>query len=132
MTAIHDITLAITSDRAHGTATIDVGCDVAFTEYEVNEMNLLGLRYSLECHLLDMNMLYPDTVVRFDTQSLPLVGGAATTLEHASFTATALMSGLHEYVFGKDPLMAQLVLTNPESGAQLIAHSDVVAVNLAP
>src|SRR5262245_25921462 len=52
-------------------ARIDVSCDAHFTEFEVNEMNMLGLRYSLDCSLLDMDMLYPDTVARFDRAWLP-------------------------------------------------------------
>jgi hypothetical protein len=131
MVALHNIRLAITTDPAHGIARIVVSCDVDFTEYEVNAMNVLGLRYSLECSLLDMDMLYPDTIVMFDRQSLPSVRGAATRSEHVSFATSAPMRALHQYVFGKDPLVGQLMLTNVESGAQVIGRSDVVAVDLA-
>jgi len=131
MALIHNIQLAIPVDRARGTATVDVECDVVFSEYEVNEMNVLGLRYSLDCHLMNMTMLYPDAVVRFEGQSLPHDRGAASTHEHVRFSTTAATRDLHEYVFGKDPIMAQLVLTNLESGAQLIEHSEVLAVDLA-
>jgi hypothetical protein len=131
MASINNIQLTINADRARAVATILVGCDLVFTQFEVNAMNDIGLQYSLECHLLDMNVLYSETVARFDRQVLPLVNGAATTIEHMSFATTAAMSSLHQYVFGKDTLMAQLVLTNLESGAQVIEHSPVVAVDLA-
>ncbi|SRR6266566_1909489 len=54
---------AITLDRPHDNATIVLSCDVEFTEFEVNAMNMLGVRYTLQCHLLDMDMLYPDYVL---------------------------------------------------------------------
>ena len=131
MASIYNAQLALTTDRAHGVARVVVSCDVHFSEYEVNEMNILGLRYSLDCYLLNMDALYPDNVVTFDRRSLPLDSGAATTREHVSFATTAAMSLLHQYVFGKDPLRAQLVLTNLESGAEVIEQSDVAAVDLA-
>ena len=80
--------LAITADRPHNNATIVVSCDVEFTEFEVNAMNMLGVRYTLECHLLDMDMLYPDTVVAFDRQQFPRVPGGANTHELTTFERT--------------------------------------------
>src|SRR6266700_71591 len=121
---------AITLDRPHDNATIVLSCDVEFTEFEVNAMNMLGVRYTLQCHLLDMDMLYPDSVVAFDRQEFPRVPGGATTHELAAFETNAAMSDLHWYVFGKDTLVAQLTLRNEETGVETVKRSDVLQADL--
>jgi hypothetical protein len=131
MASIKHPQLAITTDRPHDKATIVVSCDVEFNEFEVNAMNMLGVRYTLQCHLLDMDMLYPDSVVAFDRQEFPRVPGGANTRELTTFEADATMSDLHWYVFGKDTLVARLTLKNEEAGVETVKHSDVMRVDLA-
>jgi hypothetical protein len=131
MASIKHPQLAITTDRPHDRATIRVGCEVEFTEFEVNAMNMLGVRYTLQCHLLDMDMRYPDSVVAFDRQQLPRVPGGANTHVLAAFEADAAMSDLHWYVFGKDTLVARLTLKNEETGVETFKDSDVMRVDLA-
>jgi len=122
--------LAITTDRPHNKATITVTCEVEFTDFEVNAMNMLGVRYSLQCHLLDMEMLYPDAVVAFDRQVFPRLPGGGNTHEHALFVTDAAMSDLHWYVFGKDTLVAELTLKNEETGIATVKRSDVLQADL--
>ena len=122
--------LAITTDRPHNKATIAVTCEVEFTDFEVNAMNMLGVRYSLQCHLLDMEMLYPDSAVEFDRQEFPRVPGGGNTHEHALFVMDAAMSDLHWYVFGKDTLVAELTLKNEETGIATVKRSDVLQADL--
>jgi hypothetical protein len=131
MASIKGLQLTVTTDRPHDKATITVTCDVEFTEVEVKTMNMLGLRYSLECHLLDMDMLYPDQVVKFDAQELPRASSGVNTQAHAVFETVALMSELHWYIFGKDSLAAELTLTDQETGARDVKRSEVLRVNLA-
>ena len=131
MASIEHPQLAITTDPPRDKARIVVSCDVEFTEFEVNAMNMLGVRYTLQCHLLDMDMLYPDSVVAFDRQEFPRVPGGANTHELAAFETNAAMSDLHWYVFGKDTLVAQLTLRNEETGIETVNHSDVMRVDLA-
>src|SRR5258708_5099657 len=131
MASIKHPQLAITTDRPHDKATIVVSCDVEFSEFEVNAMNMLGLQYTLRCHLLDMDMVYPDSVVAFDRQEFPRVPGGANTHELVTFETDAAMSALHWYVFGKDTLVAQLTLRNEETGVEALQHSDVIRVDLA-
>jgi hypothetical protein len=131
MATLKNPQLAITTRPAHDAATVVGSVDVSFTTFEVNTMNKLGLRYRLQCDLLDMDVLYPDTVIRFEQVSLPRTPGEATTLEHVEFVTDAKMSDLHMYVFGKDPLYARFVLTNEETGAEVMDHSEVVRVDLA-
>jgi hypothetical protein len=124
--------LAIATDRAHDKATVTVVCDVEFTEFEVNAMNLLGLRYSLQCELLDMDMLYERAAVHFRELEFPAIGSAATTHERAELEAEAAMHVLHRFVLGKDSLVAELTLRNEETGVATARRSDVVRVDLAP
>lgn len=131
MASIKHPQLAITADRSRDTATIVVSCDVEFTEFEVNAMNMLGVRYTLQCHLLDMDMLYPDSVVAFDRHEFPRVPGGANTSEITTFEAAARMRDLHWYVFGKDTLVARLTLRNQETGIETVQHSDVIQIDLA-
>jgi hypothetical protein len=131
MASIKHPQLAITTDRPRDKATIVVSCDVEFTEFEVNAMNMLGVRYTLQCHLMDMDMLYPDSVVAFDRQQFPRVPGGANTRELAAFETDAAMSDLHWYVFGKDKLLAELKLQNEETGEWVVARSQIVAIDLA-
>src|SRR5260370_35966539 len=96
--------LAITTDRPHNKATIAVTCEVEFTDFEVNAMNMLGVRYSLQCHLLDMEMLYPDAVVAFDRQEFPLLPRGGNRHRHALFVPAAATSDPHWYVFVRETL----------------------------
>jgi hypothetical protein len=131
MASIKHPQLAITVDRPHDKATLVVSCEVEFTQFEVNAMNVLGVRYTLQCHLLDMDMLYPDSVVAFDRQEFPRVPGGANTRELATYETDAAMSDLHWYIFGKDTLVAQLTSRNEETGVEAVKHSDVMRVDLA-
>jgi len=131
MAAIHSPRLAITTDRLQDRATIVVACDLDFTEFEVNAMNILGLRYTLRCDLLDLGALYDHTQVSFDNQAFPRVPGQAAAHEHAEFETQAAMHDLHTYVFGNDALEAQFTLTNEDTGAVITRRSQVVQVDLA-
>ncbi len=130
MASIKHPQLAVTTDRPHDKATIVVSCDVEFTEFEINAMDMLGVRYTLQCHLLDMDMLYPDSVVAFDRQEFPRVPAGAKTHELAAFETNAAMSDLHWYVFGKDTLVAQLTVRNEETGVETVKRSDVLQADL--
>ena len=41
------------------------------------------------------------------------------------------METLHEQLLGKDKLVAQLVLRNDETGSEVLARTDEIAVDLA-
>jgi len=131
MASIASPQLAIETNPVQKKATITVSCDVEFTEFEVNAMTLLGLSYSLRCDLLNMEMLYPESVVAFAEQKLPGVPGRGQSHAHATFEAATAMNALHVYIFGKDTLVAELTLTNDESGVTTVMRTPAVAVNLA-
>jgi len=131
MPSITNPQLAISTDRALNKATITVSCDVEFTQFEVNAMTQLGLSYSLRCELLNMDMMYPESVVSFAGQEFPNVPGHGHPHEHATFEATTAMNALHMYIFGKDTLVAELTLKSEESGATTVKRTPGVAINLA-
>jgi hypothetical protein len=123
--------LTITTDRAQNKATVVVECELEFTQFEVNAMTRLGLRYLLRCELLNMEMLYPESVAAFVWQEFPHSPGEARTREHAVFETVSPMFDLHLYIFGKDSLVAQLTLRNEATGAVELTRTPVVMVDLA-
>jgi hypothetical protein len=131
MASITNPQLTITTDRTENKATVVVECDLEFTPFEVNTMSRLGLRYLLRCELLNMEMLYPESVATFVWQEFPLTPGEARAHEHAVFRTVSTMSELHLYLFGQDSLMGQLTLKNEETGDEQLARTHVVLVDLA-
>jgi len=131
MASITNPQLTISTDRAEKTATVMVQCELEFTPFEVNAMTRLGLRYSLRCELLNMEMLYPASVAAFVWQEFPRSSGETRAREHVMFETVSPTRNLHLYIFGKDSLAAQLTLTNEETGAGELARTPVVMVDLA-
>jgi hypothetical protein len=131
MATITNPELAITTDLVQHTATIVVTCGVEFTQFEVNAMTQLGLSYTLHCDLLNMEMLYPESTVVFAAQEFPRLPGRGQSHDDARFEAVAAMKALHVYLFGKDSLVAELTLTNAESGTSTSRRTPIVAVSLA-
>lgn len=120
------------TDRPQDQATLVVACDVHFTDVEVNAMNILGLRSTLRCEVINNKELideYP--VASFRHQSFPRVQGDAREYEHAVFETSLPMGNLHERLIGKDKLVAQLKLKNEETGEQEVKRTEIIAVDLA-
>jgi hypothetical protein len=122
--------LSIEIDRAGESATISVGCDLDFSEFEVKNMNLLGLRYSLQCQLLEIVTPRLDTVLSFDPQQFPRFRDGATAYEHAVFETAAAVRDLHLDLSGKSSLVAELVLTNEDLGTVDMKRTQVVGLHL--
>jgi hypothetical protein len=131
MASIIDPQLAIQVDRAQEVATVTVSCGVVFTDFEVRSMNLLGMRYTLECQLLNMEMLYPERVINFVPQQFPRVRDGASGYEEPVFEAAAPTKELHLYIFGKDSLAAELRLSNEDLGTISVKRTPVTLVDLA-
>src|SRR6266568_8007958 len=124
MATMRNIQLAVTTDRFNNLATLVASCDVDFTEFEVNAMNLLGLHYTVACQVLNRDLQYEDSVIRFGHRELPPVATAATLTEHIVFRSDAVMSDLHEHLFTKDELVAEFTLTNVETGEAEIGRGN--------
>ena len=131
MATLNTVELNVTTNRPQDTATMVVTCAVEFTDFEVNAMNLLGLRYNLQCQLQDLDMPYADPVHSFDWQHFPRVPGGAMRHEHVVFEAVLATSSLHVYALGKDGLFATVTLTNEETGAEVTRRGKFVALDLA-
>jgi hypothetical protein len=82
--------------------------------------------------VLDKNALDDYPVVTFQSQIFPTVPGAALSTEHALFDTVSVVTDLHEHVFGKDQLVAELKLKNEETGTEEIQRTEVIAIDLAP
>ena len=131
MATIIDPQLSIEVDRATKMASVRVTCGIEFTEFEVNSMNLLSISYTLECHLLNMEMLYPETVINFALQQYPRVRDGAKRFEEPVFQAVAPTKELHLYIFGKDSLVAELRLSNADLGTLSVKRTPTTLVDLA-
>jgi pyruvate-formate lyase-activating enzyme len=131
MATITNSEMTITTNRPEDRATVIVNCDVEFTEVEVNAMNLLGLQYTLECRVLNKELLDEEPVVTYIHQVFPRVAGMARRYERVTFDTYQPMYLLHDRLIGKDKLMAELKLKNEETGGEVVERTEVVAVDLA-
>jgi len=129
MASITNPELTITTHPFENRATVVATCDVQFTEFEVNAMTLLQLRYTVDCQVLNKDLRYEDTVIRYDSQDLPRLTGPVAT-EQVVFETVAAMSDLHEHIITNDQLVAELTLTNQETGEYDSKRTEVVTVDL--
>jgi hypothetical protein len=129
--SITNAELTIATNRPQDSAEVVVSCDLQFTEVEVNAMNTLGLQYTLHCRVLNKETLDEDAVETYHHQRFPRISGGATRHEHPVFDSSASMTRLHERLFGKDKLVAELKLKNEETGAEAVQRTEVIAVDLA-
>ncbi|HET6317033.1 MAG TPA: hypothetical protein VFG86_11280 [Chloroflexota bacterium] len=131
MPTIKNAELIISTDRPSDRASVVVSCDVEFTEVEVNAMDVLGLRYTLSCRVLNQYLLDEDPVVTYGARHYPRQDEMARRYEHAVFEANVDMDSMHERLFGKDKLVAELTLRNDETRAENVARTNETAVDLA-
>ena len=131
MPTIQNAELAVTTHRPEDRALVIVSCDVQFTEVEVNAMDMLGLRYTLSCRILNTHLLDEDPVETYLPQTFPRFPGDARRYEHVVFESSTPMDDLHERLLGKDKLIAELTLTNDETGEQIQERTYDVDVDLA-
>src|SRR5712691_8376737 len=68
--------LAIGTDQLQDLVTLSVSCEVHFTEFEVNAVNLLGLRYRLHCRLFNKDLWDIEPVAVFDDRMFTREGGS--------------------------------------------------------
>ena len=131
MPTIKHADLSVTTDRPLDRATVIVSCDVEFTDVEVNAMNVLGLRYRLDCRVLNKYLLEQDPVVTYRHHSYPRFASEGRQYEHAVFETNVSMAAMNEHIFGKDTLVAELTLKNEETGEQVVERSEEIKIDLA-
>jgi len=131
MPTLHNADLSVTTDRPQDRATVIVSCDVNFTDVEVNAMDMLDLRYSLNCRVLNKYLLDEDPVITYSEQIFPRIPGAARHYEHVVFETSSPMYDLHERLLGKDKLIAEVTLRNEETRDEQKLRTDDVSVDLA-
>jgi hypothetical protein len=131
MAQVSNPTLTVATDRPIDQAALTVACDVDFTDFEVNEMNILGLRYELQCRVVDRDMLDDQPVATFTPILLPRIAGGAVARDHIVFTELDAMDQLHgPRLLGKDRLIAEVTLRNQETSESKTARSDMLQVDL--
>ena len=131
MAQVSNPTLTVATDQPLDKAAVTVACDVDFTDFEVNEMNILGLRYQVQCRIVDRDMLDDQPVQQFEPITLPRIAGNATTHDHILFATLDSMDDLHgPRLLGKDRLIAEVTLRNQETGEEKTAKSEMVVVDL--
>ena len=131
MPTIRNADLAVSTDRPANRATVIVTCDIHFTDVEVNAMDILNLRYALNCKVLNKYLLDEDPVITFREQTFPRVSGVARHHEHVVLETSAPMYDLHERLLGKDTLTAEIRLRNEETGDEEVQRTDEISVDLA-
>jgi len=130
MATIDDPRLSIATDPLLNQATVTAKCEVHFTEFEVRSMQLLGLRYTLECRVLNKDLQWQDTVLQYDTVELPGDTSSIQTIEPVTFETVAVMSNLHEHVVTDDQFIAEFTLTDQETHATQVERAPILTVAL--
>jgi hypothetical protein len=131
MPTISNTALTVTTHRPEDDASVLVTCDVTFTEVEVNAMNLLDLHYTLQCRVLNRELLDEDPVVSYQDITYPRIVGDARPFERAVFDQYVPMDHLHKRLIGRDRLLAEIKLKNDETGAEVTQRSQVIDIDLA-
>jgi hypothetical protein len=133
MATIYNTRLAVSTEPVVNRATLTVTCDVEFTDVEVNAMNLLGLRYSLQCQIFDKDLWERKPVAVLDEWTFPrMLERKVSKTEHIEFNTDRPMSDLHTHYVSNDDLQAEVALRNKEtSQVEAISRTDYVSVDLA-
>ena len=131
MATIVNPKLAVSVDRLHDRASISVGCDVDFTDVELNAIQLLGLSYHVQCQLHDKDLWEVRPVAIFDDWTLPRPTEMSVSKhEHVVFNTDRPTTDLHTHFLSNDQLQAEVKLRNDETGEEVVARTDFVAVDL--
>ena len=131
MATIVNPRLAVSADRLHDRASISVTCDVDFTNVELNAIQLLGLSYHVQCELVDKDLWTVKPVAIFDDWTLPRTTELTVSKhEHVVFNTDRPMTDLHTHFLSNDQLQAEVKLRNDETGEEVVARTDFVAVDL--
>jgi hypothetical protein len=128
---ISNAQFVISTDTLHERASISVSCDVEFTDVEVNAMNVLGLRYRLECLLLNKDLWQLKPVAVFDEWLFPrALEPTVQPHEHAVFNSDRPMADLRRHLISEDKLEAQLTLRNEQTGEEVVSRTGLLSVDL--
>jgi hypothetical protein len=76
-----------------------VSCDLDFTDFEVTNMDLLGVQHSLEGTLLKADTPQAASVYRFDPRQFPRYRDGASKYEQATFETGAALREISAWTF---------------------------------
>jgi hypothetical protein len=124
MASINNVSFAIDADHLHDRASISVSCDIEFTDVEVNAINMLGLRYRVQCLIFNKDLWEREPVAILDEWTLArLMGRTVSKREHVAFNTYRQMTDLHTHFLSKDKLQAEVQLVNEETGDSVASRS---------
>jgi len=126
MASIEHPQLSVTTDPMSDQASIIASCDVQLTEFELQAMRLLGVRYTVDCRIVNQDLWYEDTVLRYE-QGEVAPGGTSVSMV---FESASAMSALHDHLFTPDKLLAEFTLTDQETQDSEVKRSPVLSVAL--
>ena len=102
-----------------------------FTDVELRAIQLLGLSYHVQCQLFDKDLWESRPVAIFDDWTLPrLTEMTVSKREHVVFNTDRPMTDLHTHFLTNDQLQPEVKLRNDETGEEVVARTDFVAVDL--
>jgi hypothetical protein len=129
---ISNTRFAISTESLNNRATITVTCDVEFTDVEVNAMNLLDLRYTLQCQIFDKDLWERKPVAHLDEWTFPkMTETNVSKNEHVVFNTDRSMTDLHTHFLSNDNLQAEVTLRNEETGqVEAVSRTDYISVDL--
>ena len=70
MATIVNCLLRIAPDPLDNQATIIATCDIEFTDFEMQAMNLLELQYAIDCRVLNKDLWYEAMIVALRSPDL--------------------------------------------------------------
>ncbi len=130
MATINNPQLTVFTHPLRNMATVVASCDVELTDFEVNAVNMLRLRYTVDCRVINRDIQYEDSVISYDSRDIPPLGYDAESANHVVFEIDALMSDLHQHILTNDQLIAEFTLTDRDTSAQQTVRSKAVEVDL--
>jgi hypothetical protein len=130
MASITNQHLQVATIRPNVAGSAVVTCDVEFTEFEVNAMNVLGLQFELHCELVETGLLEGNSIHIWPTLMIP-GDVAASRSRTAVFETHLTVAQISQRLIGPDKLAGYLTLRNVETNETLTANTETRGVNFA-
>jgi hypothetical protein len=127
MASIEHPQISVLTRPLQDQATVVASCDVELTEFELRSMQTLGVRYTVDCRVVNQDLWYEDTVMRYGPREVEPTGRSVNVV----FESDPSMSELHDHVFTHDKLFAEFTLTDQETQVSEVKRSQTLSVELA-
>jgi hypothetical protein len=131
MATIDNMSLEVIPDLVQDRVILRVSCDVDFADFEVTASERLGVRYRVRGRVVLQDLWRSVPIAALDDQELPhsLESHIGPT-EHVVFSTIRERRDLHQ-LFTPDKLFAEVSLQNEETREEIVARTQLVAVDLS-